>query len=98
MLDIRLMPRGATITALRIRNLDEETPKRLKIAVREEGVSVNSLVVRLIETATGVRPAPGAAPEHHDLHALAGTWSETDAQAFMTATAPFERIDDGLRY
>jgi plasmid stability protein len=39
---------------LSIRNLDEEAMKRLKIAAREEGVSVNRLVLRLIETA----PAP----------------------------------------
>ncbi len=86
------------MTLLSIRNLNEEALKRLKIAAREEGVSVNSLVVRLIETAIGVRSGRGDAPEQYDLDALAGTWSETDAQAFMTATAPFERIDNGRRY
>lgn len=84
------------MTALSIRNLDEEALKRLKTAAREEGASVNSLVVRLIETATGLRPAPRAALEYRDLDALAGTWSEADATAFQTATAPFEQIDDSL--
>jgi len=84
------------MTALSIRNLDEEALKRLKIAARDEGASVNSLVVRLIETATGVRPVPRGAVQHHDLDALAGTWSEADAAAFQAATAPFEQIDDAL--
>lgn len=34
--------------------------------------------------------------EHHDLDALAGTWSAGDAQAFNNAVAPFEQIDDAL--
>ncbi len=84
------------MTALSIRNLDEEALKRLKARALDEGASVNSLVVQLIESATGVRPAQRAAVEHHDLDALAGTWSEADEQAFNNATAPFERIDDAL--
>jgi hypothetical protein len=46
MLDICLMPRSAAITALRIRNLDEVVPKRLQIAAREEGASINSPVAQ----------------------------------------------------
>jgi len=81
------------MTALSIRNLDEEALKRLKTSAQQEGSSVNTLVVRLIETATGLRPAARASVEHHELDTLAGTWSEADALAFNEATAAFEQPD-----
>jgi hypothetical protein len=45
--------------------------------------------------ALGIRAEKSDA-EYHDLDAMAGTWSEADAVAFQTATAPFEQIDDVL--
>jgi plasmid stability protein len=84
---------GDIMTALSIRNLDEEALKRLKTSAQQEGSSVNTLVVRLIETATGLRPTARASVEHHELDTLAGTWSEADALAFNEATAAFEQPD-----
>lgn len=84
------------MTALSIRNLDEKALQRLKAQAEAEGASVNSLVVRLIETATGVRGAQLGPAEHHDLDALAGTWNEAHASAFERASASFKQIDDAL--
>lgn len=84
------------MTALSIRNLDQEALKRLKAQARKEGASVNSLVVRLIEAECGLKPSARRSVDHHDLDALSGTWSEADASAFEAATAAFEQIDDAL--
>ncbi len=84
------------MTILSVRNLDAEALRRLKNSAMEEGASVNSLVVRLIETATGVRPEAPANRVYHELDALAGTWSEDDAEAFARAVAVLDQPDQAL--
>jgi hypothetical protein len=37
-----------------------------------------------------------ALPTYHDLDALAGTWSEDEAAAFLQAVADFEQVDPSL--
>jgi plasmid stability protein len=93
---IKVMSKGEFMTALSIRNLDEQALQRLKAEAAEQGSSVNTLVVRLIETATGVRTAARTRTEHHDLDALSGTWSDDEAAAFNAAIAVFEQPDAGL--
>jgi len=42
------------------------------------------------------RPNSGQTELHHDLDALAGTWSASDADIFLATIAPLEQIDPEL--
>ena len=73
--------------------------KRIEALAREEGASLAQTVVRLLLRATGLRDPlePGSAPRrHHDLAALAGTWSTEEAEEFDRILAEQRRIDPDL--
>lgn len=63
---------------------------------REEGASLAQTVIRLLVRATGLRPpehGDGKPASHHDLDALAGTWSAEAATEFERALAAQRLID-----
>jgi len=85
------------MAALAVRGLSARTARRLKEVARKSGVSVNKLVVSVLERAAGTAPvAPAGRPLHHDLDELLGTWSEAQHRAFSRAVRAFERIDDEM--
>lgn len=82
--------------SLTIQNLDQTTLNRLQAEARRRGVAL-SVVAR--EALVRGLPAPSpndAHAIHHDLDSLAGTWSEDDAHAFLSAVGDFEQIDGEL--
>ena len=79
-----------------IRGIDEKAVLRLKKQAQQEGSSLNSLVVRVLETAAGVRTAAKGSPHFDDLDALQGTWSTQDARDFERATGEFSLVDATL--
>jgi hypothetical protein len=88
--------KGDVMTVISIRGIDEKAILRLKKQAKQEGSSLNSLVVRLLETVAGVRPAAKDPQTFDDLDALQGTWSEQDARDFESATGDFAQIDTAL--
>ena len=81
--------------AMTIRGLDEDEATRLKRDAATRGVSVNALLKQMVREALGLdRPPRGQ--RHTDLDALAGTWSEEDAEGFAQAMQPFEQVEPGL--
>ncbi len=82
------------MATMSIRGLDDKVLQRLKRQAEQEGVSLNSLVVRLLR---GEAPA-AAAPRRKfdDLDALAGTWTAQQARAFDRDTAAFRDVDPAL--
>lgn len=84
------------MTVISIRGVDERAIFRLKQQAEVEGASLNSLVVRVLETAAGVRAANKQPQRFDDLNALQGTWSHDDACEFESATGDFSAIDPGL--
>ena len=77
--------------AISVRGLDETQLDHLKEQARQQGISLNRLVLRRL---TGESSAPQN--QHHDLDDLAGTWSEEESNAFSAAIAPLEQIDQEL--
>jgi len=55
------------------------------------GLSLNRTVIRMLEEAAGQRREL-----HHDLDALAGTWSDDEGAAFEAALAEQRRVDPEL--
>lgn len=84
------------MTVISIRGIDEKAIFRLKKQAQLEGSSLNSLVVKVLETVAGVRLADKANERFDDLDALQGTWSKQDADEFESATADFAQIDSAL--
>ena len=78
-----------------IRGLDEQALIRLKSQAEQEGSSLNSLVLRLLQ-GNGASNQPCALKKFDDLDALAGTWSDEEAQAFKRNTAAFAEVDAAL--
>ena len=83
------------MTTMTLRGIDDLLAKSLKELARNEGVSLNSLVLRIIREATGVEKRKRT-KLHHDLDSLAGTWSAEDAESFHLATDSLEVIDTDL--
>ena len=84
------------MTVISIRGLDEKAIFRLKKQAQQEGSSLNSLVVRLLETVAGVRSTEKGAQHFDDLDALQGTWSAQDARDFNAVTGDFAQVDPAL--
>ncbi|MDO8811564.1 MAG: hypothetical protein Q7J38_06005 [Gallionella sp.] len=83
------------MASMSIRGLDDQALSRLKSQAEQEGSSLNSLVLRLLQ-GTGTDSQPGALQKFDDLDALAGTWSKQEAQAFERNTAAFSEVDATL--
>ena len=80
------------MTTMSIRGLDDQVLAQLKNQASQEGSSLNSLVLRLLQGAG--KPVPSQTlKKFDDLDALAGTWSDDDAVAFAHHTAAFSEID-----
>lgn len=78
--------------SITIHKLDDATEARLVARAREEGVSLNQLVKRLLRESLGVN---GAAPDHRgDFAGFCGRWSEQEAAEFDQAVASFDEIDE----
>ena len=84
-----------TMTTMTLRGIDETLSQHLKELARQEGISLNALVLRLVRSAAGVDKKTRTAL-HHDLDGLAGTWSAEDEEAFRSAVKPLESIDKEL--
>lgn len=83
------------MATISVRGLDEPVVEALKRRAAAESVSVNALVVRLLEEAAGRRRAKGETDRaSHDLDHLFGTWSEEEYREFEANTACFGEIDD----
>lgn len=82
----------ATMT---IRGLDEETLKAIKNRAKQEGVSANAAMVKLIREGLGFSRKPRTVV-YNDLDYLAGTWNKKDYTEFKKRIEDFEKIDASM--
>ena len=78
---------------LSVRGVDPATLASLKSIAGKEGVSVNTLVLRMIDQALGRSPAKRSKPRYDDLDSLVGAWSADEAAQFEAATAALREIE-----
>jgi hypothetical protein len=74
----------APMNAITVRNLPAALAKAVKEKARNEKLSLNKAIVKLLQEATGAAEGKKKVV-HHDLDHLAGTWSEAEYQEFMAA-------------
>jgi hypothetical protein len=81
--------------AITIRGVDNEVAKTLKERAKKEGVSINSMVLRIVKESLGLKKKRRTVI-YNDLDHLAGTWGEKDYVEFQNKVADFERIDENI--
>jgi len=79
-----------------IDDIDDATASWLIAEAKRQGVSVERVAGQLLQRALEWERRRTALPTYHDLDALAGTWSEDEAAAFLQAVADFEHVDPAL--
>jgi hypothetical protein len=82
------MPRSITIE-----DVDDATARWLMEESGRRGVSMESVAGQLLRRGLEWERRRAALPTYDDLDALAGTWSEDEAAAFLQAVATFEHVD-----
>lgn len=76
-----------------LRGLSPEIMLILKQKAKKEHISVNTLVLKILEQGLGCSRKRHV---YHDLDHLAGTWSAEDVKEFNENTQAFEQIDKEL--
>ena len=82
----------ATMT---VRGIDAEVAKLLKEQAKNEGVSVNALLLKMVKESLGIEKKRRT-KIYHDLDHLAGTWSEKDFKEFQKNVEDLEKVDKEL--
>jgi hypothetical protein len=83
------------MATLHIHELDEQALVRLEQRARQERLSLNAFVIRVLE-AEPVRTCVPGLRTFVDLDCLAGTWGAAESHEFEAATAPFNVTDASL--
>lgn len=82
--------------AVTLRNLPPELARLIRRKADEGRTSLNRAVISLLEKSAGIRGKKKEKPLHHDLDALAGSWTEEEASVFDEALAWQRAIDPDL--
>lgn len=88
--------KAMTLKAITLRNLPQQISRIIRQKAKEKGTSINKTVVSLLEEYTGVRHPQKTKPVHHDLDALAGSWTRDEASIFEKTLARQREIDPDL--
>jgi plasmid stability protein len=82
--------------AITVRNLPPTVARTIRERASREGTSTNKAIISLLEEATGRKRPRSAAPVHHELDALAGTWSRQESLEFERVLLEQRTIDPDL--
>ena len=85
------MPKSITI-----HDVDDATATWLAEEAERRGTSIERVAGQLLRRALEWERRQAELPTYHDLDALAGTWNEEEAAAFLQAIADFEHVDSEL--
>ncbi|MEK7334589.1 MAG: hypothetical protein AAB222_04620 [Candidatus Binatota bacterium] len=83
--------------AITLRNLPPALTRVIRQKAEEKGTSINKAVLSLLEERAGLRNGKKRKKQlHHDLDALAGSWTREEAREFDKALAAQRTIDPDL--
>lgn len=83
------------MTTMTLRGIDDTMAAALKDKARQEEISVNAMLLRILKESLGIDKKKRTAV-YSDLDHLAGTWSAQESEDFIRATAVFEQIDEDM--
>lgn len=79
---------------IHIRNLDDNLLFHLKEQAINESISMNKLIIRLLQKA--INPPKSRQKIRHDFDKFAGSWTKEEGDAFEKNTTSFSKIDEEL--
>lgn len=82
-----------SVSNFNLRGIPSDVMMLLKKEAKRLHISVNSLVLKMIESSLGLTYEK---PMHHDLDHLSGSWSAKEAEEFKNNTLSFDQIDKEL--
>ncbi len=83
--------------AITLRNLPPELARIIRRKAEEKRWSINKAVISLLEDGSGLQGKKKVDKRlHHDLDALAGSWTKDEALVFDKALAAQRTIDPDL--
>lgn len=82
---------GFTMSSITIHSLDQDLDRLLRQYAKEEGLSLNQTIKKLLSQMLGLDKKT----KKHDLSKYAGTLSDEDFQIFEENTKYFEEIHPG---
>ncbi len=83
------------MSTMTIRGFDDQTIKALREKAKQEGMSVNAAIVKLVQEELGLKKKKRIVV-YNDLDHLAGTWDEKEYKEFQKRIKEFERIDETM--
>lgn len=78
-----------------LRRIPSDLARIIEKRARAKGLSLAKAVLDLCKEGAGIR-RPARPALHHDLDALAGTWTQAEAAAFEAALREQRKIDPEL--
>lgn len=78
-----------------IRGIDDKVAKLLKDRAKSEEMSVNGLILKMVNESLGIEKKKRI-KTYRDLDHLAGTWSEKDFNEFQKRVEDMEKIDEEI--
>ena len=82
--------------AITLRNIPEEVARRIREIADESGLSLNKAVIKLLRQGMETDGDASGPRRHHDLDALAGSWTMEDARAFEKDLNESRIVDEEL--
>ena len=73
-------------------NLDDTSVTWIEQESKRRGLPIEQITLELIQQAI----QNARLKTYHDLDALAGTWTDKEADEFLSVIADFERVDESL--
>jgi hypothetical protein len=80
------------MSVMTVRGIDDTMAKVLKEKAKQEGTSVNTVLLKTLRESLGLKKKKRTVI-YNDLDHLAGTWSEKDFLEFQEKIADFETVD-----
>lgn len=81
--------------SITIRGIEPGLDRVIKSRAKQNNLSVNQWILQVLKKVTGMGKEP-VFKKYNDLDALAGGWSEEEAEAFQKNTQIFEKIDEDI--
>jgi hypothetical protein len=84
------------MSQITIRDLPPEVEKTIRKESKRKGVSLNKVVVSLLERTIGVQKKGAERKIYRDLDRLSGTWSKKEAEKFENNLRSQRQIDEEI--
>ena len=78
--------------SMTIHGIDKQLEDLIKSKAKEEGLSINKTIKKLLETSLGVKPQPSR-KNLDEFKEFRGVWSREDLKVFEEKTAGIRTVD-----